>query len=196
MVQKIAGGNWGLVFLIAAALLVGCASAIHDVGDYHSFSTTVDDTGTTHISFGAGTHYSDLWYAAMTKDGKTIATEKVDNAINTGYDSYIYVKNGRIYIVYRNGNTYGDLWLASKLIGNTSWTKVKVDDGGSYRGNTGYTPVVYVDKDGMICISYCEKRPGFLDMVKWAKGWDPAGPFITHDVFEDEIRPYHTDGVV
>ena len=176
MRQNLGLGKW-IVCLLATALVVGPVAGEDNV-TYHSFSSIVDDQGTTHISFGRGVYYSDLWYMAVSADGVGVA-EKVDDSRDVGYGSYIYVHNGHVYIAYRSGNLSGDLWLASKKIGESSWTKVLVDDGGGVFGDTGYYPIIYIDQDGMFHIDYYDAHRNIHVM---AKAKDPAGPFTKDDL--------------
>ena len=165
-----------LAMIAAPGLIIGVTSA-SDV--HHDIHTVTDLQGSTHMCYGVGSYYSDLWYAKKSWDGRFYA-EKVDGGRfgDVGYDAQIQVNNWGVVIAYRSGKHYGDLWLASKKIGESSWTKVLVDDGGSKLGDTGYDIKVDFYDNGSTYLEYRDKRN---NRTMLAISLSPRGPFTIRE---------------
>ncbi len=178
-----------VILTAAAGLLVSSAAAytLHDV------KAVTDIEGSTHICFSEGSYYSDLWYAEKRWDSTISRAEVIDSGGgfgDAGYDTQIQANTWGVVIAYRSGKHYGDLYVISRPrkgmkqlaiippLWISPWTKVKVDDGGSYLGDTGYNIKLNVDESGCTQVEYQDKRNN-RTMV--ATSVSPSGPFTIQE---------------
>jgi hypothetical protein len=118
----------------------------------YTTSLALDANGNPSISFSDGLHYGNLMYATRNGTKWDIATVDKGSAGDAGqYSSLVLDAAGTPHIMYNDGQYFATLKYATR--NGSTWEISTVDNAG-IPGDTGFDPLLVLDKTGIPHVSY------------------------------------------